>query len=118
MIKQCANIFLTIMRNEFQKKLENKIYYMPHSPVQRKNNNTTKIYIMCIASVHVPGMNSLNDLLIPRENLVVLVNVLINFRISSFAIMAEKEEDYRHAHSFLRFEVPIDELGLQSIYQK
>lgn len=97
---------------------ENQFYFMPHRAVYREDRTTTKVRVVFDASAHAPGLPSLNELLLPGENLVPnLLKVFLNFRSRSIGITADIEkaflqiglqENERNSHSFLWYQQPLD----------
>lgn len=86
-------------------------YFMPHKPVFREDKVTTKLRVVFDASAHYPGLPSLNQLLLPGENLVPnLLKIFLNSRIKKVGLTADTEkaflqidlqEKHRNSHSFL-----------------
>lgn len=73
----------------------NKIYYMPHSVVVRKNVSTTKVRIVYDASSKQQGSVSLNDCLLPGPNLnPSVLDLILRFRVFKYAFSADIEKAF------------------------
>ncbi|XP_054713446.1 uncharacterized protein LOC129222910 [Uloborus diversus] len=70
-------------------------YYLPHSPVIRKDKSTTKLRIVFDASSHPPHAPSLNYLLHSGPNLNPdLLNLILSFRFHRIAFVADIEKAF------------------------
>ncbi|XP_054713877.1 uncharacterized protein LOC129223335 [Uloborus diversus] len=73
----------------------NTMYYMPHSPVVRKNASKTKVRIVYDASSKVNDEVSLNQCLIPGPNLnPSILDLILCFRQFKYAFSADIEKAF------------------------
>ncbi|GBM65042.1 hypothetical protein AVEN_36729-1 [Araneus ventricosus] len=72
-----------------------RIYYIPHRAVLRKNHSSTKLRLVYDASSEDKNWKSLNDCLLHCVNIVPeLLKVLLKFRLHRIAFTADKQKGF------------------------
>lgn len=75
--------------------VSDRIHYIPHSAVVRKNHSSTKMRIIYEANSKGKNQNSLNDCLLQGPHLVPeLLNILLNFRMHRIAFTADIQKAF------------------------